>query len=188
MGSKGNDLVSTFMQEGTTTDDFIQETYLIKELPVAIYTCDPEGRITFYNEAAANLWGKKPELGKDLWYGSWLIFDAHGLPIDPEKTTIAKALREKREIEGEPIVVERPDGKRINLVSLLKPIFDATGNMTAVMTTLIELPNFNQSQSGTKKKHYDYNYSSGSPINMSKTNRQKQLLQQSEGRYHKMID
>lgn len=184
MESKGNNLVSTFMQEGTTTDEFIQEIHLIKELPVAIYTCDPEGRVTFYNEAAANLWGKKPELGKDLWYGSWRIFDANGFPIDPEETPIAKALREKREIEGEPILVERPDGKRINLVPRPKPIFDATGNMTAVVTTLIELPNFNQSQSGTETTHYGYNYTPQLTHQSNKNN----LLQENEERYHKMID
>jgi PAS domain-containing protein len=30
---------------------------LLEALPVAIYTTDAEGRITFYNEAAAVLWG-----------------------------------------------------------------------------------------------------------------------------------
>ena len=35
----------------------------VQALPAAIYTTDAEGRITFYNEAAAALWGCRPELG-----------------------------------------------------------------------------------------------------------------------------
>jgi PAS domain-containing protein len=37
---------------------------LIQALPAAIYATDAVGRITFYNEAAAELWGCRPELGK----------------------------------------------------------------------------------------------------------------------------
>jgi PAS domain-containing protein len=35
----------------------ITGTDLLETLPVAVYTTDAEGRITFYNEAAAELWG-----------------------------------------------------------------------------------------------------------------------------------
>src|ERR1700730_5486789 len=44
---------------------------LLNALPVAVYMTDHAGRITFYNEAAADLWGHRPELGKDEWCGSW---------------------------------------------------------------------------------------------------------------------
>ena len=36
---------------------------LIQALPAAIYTTDTAGRITFFNEAAAELWGCRPDLG-----------------------------------------------------------------------------------------------------------------------------
>ena len=41
---------------------------IIQGLAAAVYTCDAEGRIMFYNEAAVALWGRKPE--QDLWCGS----------------------------------------------------------------------------------------------------------------------
>ena len=47
---------------------------LLEALPVAVYTTDAEGRITFYNQAAADLWGCRPEIGSDRWCGSWRIF------------------------------------------------------------------------------------------------------------------
>ncbi|TIT61828.1 MAG: PAS domain-containing protein, partial [Mesorhizobium sp.] len=39
----------------------------MQALPVAIYTVDGQGRITFFNEAAAELWGHRPVIGRDLW-------------------------------------------------------------------------------------------------------------------------
>jgi PAS domain-containing protein len=47
---------------------------VIRTLPAAIYTTDAAGRITFYNEAAAELWGCRPELGKSEFCGSWSCF------------------------------------------------------------------------------------------------------------------
>jgi PAS domain-containing protein len=43
---------------------------LLEALPVAVYTTDADGRITYYNQAAADLWGDRPELGRDRWCGS----------------------------------------------------------------------------------------------------------------------
>ena len=46
---------------------------LVEGLPAAIYTCDLEGRVLFYNRTAAALWGREPRIGVDLWCGSWWI-------------------------------------------------------------------------------------------------------------------
>lgn len=54
--------------------------HLVHALPAAVYTCDAQGRITLYNEAAVALWGRVPEVGKDLWCGSWRIYAPDGTP------------------------------------------------------------------------------------------------------------
>jgi PAS domain S-box-containing protein len=56
---------------------------LLQGLPSAIYTCNADGYITFYNDAAVKLWGYKPEIGKDLWCGSWKIIRMDGTPVPP---------------------------------------------------------------------------------------------------------
>ena len=53
---------------------------LVHALPAAIYTTDAAGRITYYNEAAAALWGCEPEIGKSEWCGSWKLFWPDGTP------------------------------------------------------------------------------------------------------------
>src|SRR5437868_4331212 len=62
-------------------DNYFQ---LVENLPAAIYTCDEDGYIKFYNKAAAILWGREPELGTDLWCGSWKIYHLDGsfMPLD----------------------------------------------------------------------------------------------------------
>ena len=47
---------------------------LLEALPAAVYTTDTAGRITFYNQAAVDLWGHRPELGASEWCGSWKLY------------------------------------------------------------------------------------------------------------------
>jgi len=47
---------------------------LLEGLPAAFYATDAEGYLTFYNEAAAALWGRRPKLGTDRSCGFWKLF------------------------------------------------------------------------------------------------------------------
>ena len=55
-------------------------TELLDALPVAVYITDAEGCITYYNEAAVELWGNRPPLGSSKWCGSWKIYWPDGRP------------------------------------------------------------------------------------------------------------
>jgi PAS domain-containing protein len=57
---------------------------LVDALPAAVYVTDVDGRITYFNEAAAELWGCRPMLGESEWCGSWKLFwpDGRALPHD----------------------------------------------------------------------------------------------------------
>ena len=87
---------------------------LIESLPAAVYTCDAQGHITLYNQAAVALWGREPELGKDLWCGSHRIFRPDGTPLPVDECPMAVTLREGRPVRGEELIIERPDGTRRN--------------------------------------------------------------------------
>ena len=39
------------------------------------------------------LWGRRPEIGKDLWCGSWRIFRPYGTPLPHEQCPMAIALQ-----------------------------------------------------------------------------------------------
>ena len=186
MESKGNTLVSPFMKEESTTYKNNDGMNLIESLPAAIYTCDTEGRITFFNSAAAELWGREPEIGKDLWCGSWKIFDTSGHPISLDDCPMAITLREKRKVEGEEIVVERPDGKRINVLPHPQPIYDAEGNMTGAINMLVDITD--KKAKDANFQECEFNYKSLSESLEEKVAERTLTLKDSEERYHKMID
>ncbi|MGY0039295.1 ATP-binding protein [Pedobacter sp. NJ-S-72] len=113
---------------------------LFDTLPVAIYTCDSLGYITSYNMAAAALWGREPELKKDLWCGSWKIFEKDGSPMPLDTCPMALALKENRPITGEEIVVECPDGTKRNIIIPHPvPLYDNNGNLIGAINTLIDI-------------------------------------------------
>lgn len=113
---------------------------LIELLPVAIYTCDKNGSITFFNKAAATLWGREPEIGKDLWCGSWKIWRPDGItPYPLDECPMAVTLRTGLKVEDEEIIVERPDGIRINVLPHPQPTFDEEGVMNGAVNMLIDI-------------------------------------------------
>ena len=86
---------------------------LLSALPAAIYVTDADGRITYYNAAAAQLWGCEPELGTSMFCGSWKLYWPDGRPMPHGQCPTATALKEQREVRGMEAVAERPDGTRV---------------------------------------------------------------------------
>jgi PAS domain S-box-containing protein len=112
---------------------------LLEVLPAAVYTCDAEGRITWYNSSAARLWGREPEINKDLWCGSWKIFKPDGTLLPLDSCPMAIALKEGRSVFGHEIVVERPDGIRRNVAPHPQPLFDDNGNVRGAINMLVDI-------------------------------------------------
>ena len=112
---------------------------LLDALPAAVYTTDAAGRITFYNEAAAALWGCRPELGKSEWCGSWRLFWPDGRPMPHDSCPMALALREDRAIRGAEAIAERPDGTRVPFIPYPTPLHDASGQLVGAVNMLVDI-------------------------------------------------
>lgn len=119
---------------------------LIQPLQAAIYTCDKEGRVSFYNEAAAALWGREPEVGKDLWCGSWRIYQPDGSPLPLNACPMAVTIREGRPAHGQEIIIERPDGSRSYVLPYPDPLYDESGAMIGAVNFLVDLTERRQSE------------------------------------------
>src|SRR5262245_27276345 len=111
----------------------------IEALPAAIYMTDAAGRLTFYNEAAAELWGCRPEVGESKLCGSWKLYWPDGTPLPHDECPMALALRHRRPIRGMEAVAERPDGTRIPFISYPTPLFDQSGRLTGAVNMLVDL-------------------------------------------------
>jgi PAS domain S-box-containing protein len=111
---------------------------VLRVLPAAVYTTDATGRITFYNEAAADLWGCRPELGKSEWCGSWRLYWPDGRPMQHSECPMAVALRECRAIREAEAVAERPDGTRVPFLASPTPLRDASGAVIGAVNMLVD--------------------------------------------------
>jgi len=129
------------------TDHFRQ---IVEELPIALYTTDAAGRITYFNKAAVALWGRTPELGEELWCGSWRLFWPDGRPMDHEECPMALTLKTGRPVLGAQAVAERPDGIRCSIAPFPSLMFDAAGNVVGGVNLLVDVGAWNASEQATQ--------------------------------------
>ena len=107
--------------------------------PLPAYTTDPEGQITFYDEAAVALWGRRPVLGQERWCGSWRIYALDGSLLPHERCPMAVAIQEDRRVRGVTAVAERPDGSRVHFMPFPTPLHDASDRLVGAVNVLIDL-------------------------------------------------
>ena len=119
---------------------------LIEALPAAVYTTDAAGRITYFNQAAVEMWGCRPELGKSEWCGSWKLYWPDGRPLPHDECPMAMALKEKRPIRGMEAVAERPDGTRVPFIPYPTPLFDAAGRLIGAVNMLVDITERKQAE------------------------------------------
>jgi PAS domain S-box-containing protein len=119
---------------------------LLEALPVAVYMTDAEGCITFFNQAAADLWGHRPELGSDQWCGSWRLFWPDGRPMAHDQCPMALTLKEGRPVRGVEAIAERPDGTRVNFLPFPTPLRDSSGRLTGAINLLMDITDRQQAE------------------------------------------
>jgi PAS domain S-box-containing protein len=112
---------------------------MLQALPVAVYMTDAQGRITFYNEAAADLWGVRPKIGESEFCGSWKLYWPDGTPLPHDECPMALALKEGRRNSGMAAVAERPDGTRIPFLPYPTPLWDENGELIGALNTLVDI-------------------------------------------------
>ncbi|NDI99116.1 PAS domain-containing protein [Flavobacterium sp. LaA7.5] len=122
----------------------IKEEYfsrLIEFTPAIIYTCDTQGRITYYNKAAANFWDATPELGKDYYYTGWTSYTMNGEPLPIDKTAIAMALKHEKSFREE-MIIENIQGKRFYVECNPKPMFNTSGKMIGLLNLCVDFSKY----------------------------------------------
>ena len=112
---------------------------LLEAIPIALYTTDAEGRVTFFNAAAAQLAGREPVLGSDRWCVSWRLSKANGENMPLAECPMAIALKEHRPVRGVEALVERPDGTRVPVMPFPTPLYDASGMFVGGVNLMVDI-------------------------------------------------
>ncbi|HEY5465147.1 MAG TPA: chemotaxis protein CheB [Hanamia sp.] len=112
---------------------------LLQSLPVAIYTCDADEYVNYYNDAALKMWGRTPELGKDRWCGSWKIFRMDGVELPLSECPMANVLKGEKYDSNEALIIMQPDGTKLYGIVYPRAIFDLNGKITGAINTIVNV-------------------------------------------------
>jgi PAS domain S-box-containing protein len=112
---------------------------VLEALPAAVYVTDAEGRITFYNKAAAELAGNRPALGVDKWCVSWRLRHPDGSPLEHDQCPMAVALRTGEPVRGVEAIAERPDGTTAPFMPFPTPLKNAEGRVVGAINLLVDI-------------------------------------------------
>jgi PAS domain S-box-containing protein len=112
---------------------------LLDVLPVAVYTTDAKGRITYCNQAAVDLAGRRPVLGQDKWCVTWRLYRPDGTFLPHDECPMAQALEAQRPIRGVEAIAERPDGGRVRILPFPTPLFGEDGQLVGAVNVLVDI-------------------------------------------------
>lgn len=180
-----NNLIGILLKKGRFNNRS-KNLDILEELPVAIYTCDTQGKITFYNTAAVELWGRKPRPGKDFWCGSWKLYQEDGTLLPQDQCAMAVVIRKKKEIKAQKIILECPDGTRRHVLPHPKPIFDTTRKIIGAITMLVDISE--QVAKDLIIAQSEIKYKKLCELLENKVEQRTLVLKKSEQRYHQMVE
>src|SRR4051812_47687967 len=110
-------------------------------LPAGIFTCNADGRITFFNRRAAELWGRTPGLNERVedFYAGCKMFLTDGTTVPPQEAPMLSALRRGRPCRDVETVFWRPDGSRFVISINIDLAYDARGKVCGAISVFQDI-------------------------------------------------
>jgi PAS domain S-box-containing protein len=140
------DITERKLTEAKLRDSERQLQELLVAIPAAIYMTDAQGKITYFNQAAEEMAGRTPVIGRDDWCVSWKLYHPDGRPLPHDQCPMAIALKEGRAIRNAEVVVERPDGTRAPVIPYPTPLRDGTGKIIGGINMVVDVSERKQAE------------------------------------------
>jgi PAS domain S-box-containing protein len=167
---------------------------LLANLPLAAYACDRTGRITFFNEAAVQLWGYRPDMNDPLlkYCACHKVF-VDGQLITPAQTPMAVALETGQSFRNVEVIVERPDGSTFYTNVNINVLFDEGNEVVGAINILQDISDLTHAKQTLQERASDYRSQS---IRLEQLFSQQSIdleyktarLKQTEALYYKMVE
>ena len=108
---------------------------LVSAMPAAVYACDAEGLIVYYNQQAVALWGREPQLSEPAWsfLNSRLLYRTDGILLRGHEAPVRSVLATGMPVVNQQLVLERPDSSRIDVLVNIAPLRDAAGQISGAV-------------------------------------------------------
>ncbi|MDO9381377.1 MAG: histidine kinase dimerization/phosphoacceptor domain -containing protein [Hyphomicrobiaceae bacterium] len=111
----------------------------IEALPAAIYATDAAGRVTYFNQGAADLAGFQLDISSNSWQSDWSLYKPDGTLIPPDATPMARTLGEGQPVSGVEAIVERRDGLRVPVLPYPTPLYNEAGELTGAINMFVDI-------------------------------------------------
>ncbi len=111
----------------------------IELLPVAVFACDADGRILWFNKRAAQIWGREPRVGGngDRFSGAHRLYFGGEL-TPPDRCPMAIAVRTGTPVRGLEGRIDRPDGSTVWAAVHIEPVTDESGRIIGAINCFHE--------------------------------------------------
>jgi PAS domain S-box-containing protein len=119
-----------------------QKSDIFSHLPMAAYVVRGDGVVVWYNARAAELWGRRPEVGDtdERFCGAHTLYRADGSHMAHCDTPVALALSTGASVHEEEVIIGRPDGSRVHVSVHIDPIRNPSdGRIIGVVNYFTEL-------------------------------------------------
>jgi PAS domain S-box-containing protein len=126
---------------------------ILSLMPAAVYTCDEQGRMTFYNRRAAELWGHEPKLNEleEKFWGSFRLWRPDGSRLLHDETPVAKVMRSGQPDRNKELTIERPDGSRIAINVNIDPLYGTSGRPCGAINVFQDIGDSKQAEQAAQR-------------------------------------
>ena len=126
---------------------------ILSVMPTAVYTCDEEGRITFFNQHAADLWGYTPKLNSEdeRFREAFQILASDGSPIAPSASPMTLAVKTGQSFRNEEVIVRRPNGSRITVRINIDPLYDEEGRRFGAISAFQDVTDLKRAEEASRR-------------------------------------
>lgn len=108
-------------------------------LPTAIYVCNMEGYVVYFNKAAAEVWGSSPALNVDKWGYVKEIRNLDNRILDFEEGPMALAVKKQIESKNFELIFIRKDDKQLHVISNTKVVKNKKGEQIGALNMLVDI-------------------------------------------------
>ncbi len=110
---------------------------VLGQLAEGVIATDPQGRISFVNEAAARIHGVvRLDVPLDQYSDSYRLFTEDGRPYPSQELPLARAVLKHETVVDERWRIRRPDGTEVLAVGSARPVTAADGTHVGAVLTL----------------------------------------------------
>jgi two-component system, chemotaxis family, CheB/CheR fusion protein len=92
-----------------------------------------------YNEAAVNLWERRPVLNTEMWCGSYKLFTADGIQLNHNECPMAVSIKSHAPVREVEAKMQTLEGKIKDFIAYTTPIWDGLNSFTGAMNVMVDI-------------------------------------------------